>query len=94
MTGIEKAFPGVQALKGIIPDDVDFTVRYTIQFRSLVVAFSAGMLITLITVAVSAFRVSKLNITVAIRGLPEQFVPEDTPPLRRRVPVCESAGGC
>ncbi len=83
--GVLASLALVEALKGIIPDDVDFTIRYTIQFRSLVVAFSAGMLITLITVAVSAFRVSKLNITVAIRGLPEQFVPEDTPPLRRRL---------
>lgn len=83
--GVLASLALVQALRGIVPDDVDFTIRYTIQFRSLVVAFSAGMLITLMTVAIAAFRVSKLNITVAIRGLPEQFVPEDTPPLRRRL---------
>ena len=48
------------------------------------VAFSAGVLITMITVAVSAFRVSKLNISVAIRGLPEQFTAEDTFSLTHR----------
>ena len=39
---------------------------------------------TLITVGISAYRVSKLNIVVAIRGLPAEFVPSEILPLKRR----------
>lgn len=82
--GILASLALVQVLTTIVPEDVDFTIRYNIQFRSLVVAFSAGMLITLLTVVISAYRVSRLNIAVAIRGLREEFVTSETPPLFNR----------
>ena len=46
--------------------------RLTPQFalRTMVVSYCLGMLITLATVAVSAHRVSRLNIVTAVRGLP------------------------
>ena len=83
--GILASLGLVQILSQILPEDVDFTIRYGLHPRSVLLAFSAGMVITLITVTVSAYRVSKLNIAVAIRGLPEEFVPKTKPDLRRQL---------
>ena len=80
--GILASLGLVQILSRMLPEDVDFAVRFGLQPRSVLLAFAAGMVITLITVAISAYRVSKLNIAVAIRGLPEEFVPSAKPDLR------------
>ncbi|HEY7296085.1 MAG TPA: FtsX-like permease family protein, partial [Dehalococcoidia bacterium] len=45
-------------------------VRGTISPRSLVIAFCMGLLVTFATVLVSAWRVSRVNIVEAIRGVP------------------------
>ena len=47
------------------------TIRPYISLNSLVVSYSLGMLVTFITVLISANRVSHLNIVSAIRDLPE-----------------------
>ena len=83
--GILASMGLVSLLRQLIPQDVDFTVIYAVQFRSLLIAFAAGIIITVTTVTVSAYRVSKLNIAVAIRGLSEQFVPRETIPLSQRL---------
>jgi putative ABC transport system permease protein len=49
----------------------DFDVQYAVSARSLIVAGSLGMLLTLAVVALSAWRVSVLTISTAIRNLPE-----------------------
>ncbi len=51
-----------------------FQIRYAVQPRSLVVAYALGVLFTLVLVTISAWRVSRLNITAAIRNLPEPLV--------------------
>ncbi|MEE8363341.1 MAG: FtsX-like permease family protein [Dehalococcoidia bacterium] len=71
--------------QALIGDDDGFSFRYSFTATSAIAAFSVGMLLTLITVAISAYRVSRLNIVVAIRGLPQEFVASDTPRLRRRL---------
>ena len=48
-----------------------FEFSYTVELRSAVVAYCLGMIITFATVAVSAYRVSRMNIVEAVRGLPE-----------------------
>ena len=48
-----------------------FEFSYTVEPRSAVVAYCLGMIITFATVAVSAYRVSRMNIVEAVRGLPE-----------------------
>ena len=50
---------------------VGIDIRPSISFRSLVVSYSLGMLVTFITVLISANRVSHLNIVSAIRDIPE-----------------------
>ncbi len=53
----------------------DFRLTRHFEFRSAVVAYCLGMVITFLTVAISAYRVSRLNIVAAIRDLP---TPEQT----------------
>lgn len=65
-------------------EDNGLEFRFTLTLTSVVAGFSLGLLLTLITVGISAYRVSKLNIVVAIRGLPAEFVPSEILPLKRR----------
>lgn len=46
-------------------------LAYRVSFRSLVIAYAIGVLLTLAVVTVSAWKVSRLNIVSAIRDLPE-----------------------
>jgi putative ABC transport system permease protein len=57
--------------------DEAFQIEFAVAPRSLLVAFAIGLLLTLIVVAVSAWRVSVMTISTAIRNLPE-------PPTTRR----------
>jgi hypothetical protein len=56
------------------------TVRWTTEPRSVALAAALGLLLTVATVAVSAWRVSRVTIATAIRDLPE-------PPPARGAPV-------
>ena len=58
-------------------EDEGLQIQFAVTLRSLVIAFALGMLLTLVVVAVSAWRVSVMNISSAIRSLPE-------PPRRAR----------
>ncbi len=49
----------------------EFEFAFTFELRSAIVAYCLGMIITFATVAVSAYRVSRMNIVEAVRGLPE-----------------------
>ena len=53
---------------GIVASDFSFTRHF--EPRSIVVAYCLGIAITFATVAVSAYRVSRLNIVAAIRDTP------------------------
>ena len=53
----------------------DFQLTRHFEFRSAVVAYCLGMVITFITVGFSAYRVSRMNIVAAIRDLP---TPQET----------------
>ncbi len=57
--------------------DTGLQVEYSVSPRSLFVAFAIGGLLTLLVVAFSAWRVSVMTISTAIRNLPE-------PPVSRR----------
>jgi putative ABC transport system permease protein len=46
-------------------------ILYSVTPRSVVIGYALGVLLTLVVVAVSAWRVSVLNITTAVRNLPE-----------------------
>jgi putative ABC transport system permease protein len=70
VTVMKSAFAAVDADEG-------FQIEFAVSPRSLVIAFALGMLLTLLVVAVSAWRVSVMNVSNAIRNLPE-------PPTGRR----------
>ena len=59
------------------PDD--FTIAAHFEIQSAVVAYCLGMVITLGTVGISAYRVSRLNIVAAVRGLPPPIQTSQTP---------------
>ena len=50
-------------------------IQYYVTWRSLFIAFAIGGLLTLLVVAFSAWRVSVMTISAAIRNLPEPPVP-------------------
>jgi len=75
----------VQIMIGAVDTGDDFSFTYSVTLQSIIVAFSAGLVLTAVTVVVSAYRVSKLNIVVAIRGLGQEFVKDETPGAGRRL---------
>ncbi|MFB3103505.1 MAG: ABC transporter permease, partial [Pseudomonadales bacterium] len=69
----------VQILSTVAAQEETFSFSYGVTLQSIVIAFCAGLFITALTVAFSAYRVSKLNIVVAIRGLGQEFVSDEVP---------------
>ena len=65
--------------------DEEFRFAFHIEARSVVVAFCLGMIITFATAAVSAYRVSRMNIAEAVRGLPETLVLKGEYPFLSRL---------
>jgi putative ABC transport system permease protein len=61
----------VRLISGALAESGLVTIRYRLTWTSLVVAFALGALLTLLVVAVAAWRVSRLNIVAAVRNLPE-----------------------
>jgi putative ABC transport system permease protein len=62
---------------GAADADAGLQIEFAVSPRSLAIAFSIGLLLTLAVVAISAWRVSVMNVSTAIRNLPE-------PPTERR----------
>ena len=54
--------------------DEDFQLTVHFEPRTVVVSYCLGMVITLVTVAISSYRVSRLNIVAAVRDLPTPIV--------------------
>lgn len=55
--------------------DEGLRFEYAVEPRSLVIAFALGVLLTLLVVSLSAWRVSRMTISTAIRNLPEPLSP-------------------
>jgi putative ABC transport system permease protein len=69
--GVGLATVGVMAARmKNIADISTFQLHHHIEPRSMIVAFCLGLLMTFVTVTISAWRVSRLNIVTAIRDLP------------------------
>jgi putative ABC transport system permease protein len=65
--GVLAAFLLAQAIAGLLGAGLDLTPR--ISLRSILIGYTLGVVITFITVTVSAVRISKINIIAAIRDL-------------------------
>jgi putative ABC transport system permease protein len=76
LLGVAIAFGMIEVLQAALhTQGVDLT--FSLQSRSVAIAFALGVLLTLVVVAVSAWRVSMLDVSTAIRNLPD-------PPRHRR----------
>jgi putative ABC transport system permease protein len=73
---------------GAEDEDAGLQVQYAFTWQSLLIAFALGVLLTLVVVAFSAWRVSVMTIAAAIRNLPEP------PVVRRRRRVVLGGVGC
>jgi len=84
--GLAVSAVGIRVINSLA-EDIGENFSLTVHFepRSIVVAYCLGMVITLATVAFSAYRVSRLNIVVAIRGLPEALAAPKEPRFRSRL---------
>ncbi|HET7038101.1 MAG TPA: FtsX-like permease family protein [Thermomicrobiaceae bacterium] len=67
--GVLVAFVIATAMGSLVGDF--FTIKPVATWRSLVIAYTLGVVVTFITIAVSSWRVSRLNIVAAIRDIPE-----------------------
>ncbi len=70
LLGAAVAFAMIAAMAGIFGAQ-DFDIEFSVTWRSLAIAYSLGVLLTLIVVALSAWRVSLMTISTAIRNAPE-----------------------
>ena len=70
LVGIAVAYGMVLALASAFATS-DFQISYAEKPTSFVLAYAIGVLLTLVVVAFSAWRVSRMNIVAAIRNLPE-----------------------
>jgi putative ABC transport system permease protein len=77
LLGIAAAFAMVTVLAGAL-GEFGIEIQRQVRPSSLVVSYCIGVLLTLAVVTFSSWRVSRLNIVTAVRGLP------DPPPTRRR----------
>ncbi len=68
--GVAVGFAMVGVISSLL-GNYGFSLTPHVELRSLVVAYCLGLLITFATVAVSAGRVSRLNIVSAIRDIPD-----------------------
>jgi len=80
--GVLVGFAMVGVISGLL-GNYGFQLVPHMELRSIVVAYCLGMLVTFFTVAISAARVSRLNIVAAIRDLPDAPRPEQR--LRARL---------
>ena len=69
--GVVAAWMIAQGLKGFAGDA--FEVEVYVTPRSMLIAYSLGVVITFLAVAISSWRVSRLNIVAAVRDLPEVY---------------------
>ncbi len=79
---------GMVVVLNQIVSSFDEAFKFTVHFepRSAIVAYCLGMIITFATVAVSSYRVSRLNIVAAVRGLPAPITVSTTT-LRQLVAI-------
>jgi putative ABC transport system permease protein len=80
LAGVGVAFGLVGVLGSLLSGDVEggFTIVPHVELRSLAIAYSLGVVVTFLTIVVSSWRVSRLNIVAAIRDLDDVKKPGGT----------------
>ncbi|MBI2765135.1 MAG: FtsX-like permease family protein [Chloroflexi bacterium] len=75
VAGMAVTLAMVQIIKSGAGDNLGVDLAVTFTVRSMVVAFSLGVIATFLVIFISSWRASRLNITSAIRDLPESKAP-------------------
>ena len=75
LIGIAVAYLMVLVMASAFNQEGSFHITYSVTSRTVIVAYSIGVLLTFAVVSVSAWRVSRMNIVTAIRNLPEPPAP-------------------
>lgn len=70
--GVAAAFLIAQGFKSAFGDA--FNISPYISLRSMVIAYCLGVVITFLAVAISSWRVSRLNVVAAVRDIPDAYV--------------------
>jgi putative ABC transport system permease protein len=73
LIGIAVAYGMVLIMASAFANVGDFHISYSVKLTSFVLAYAIGVLLTLVVVAYSAWRVSRMNIVSAIRNLPDEL---------------------
>ena len=71
LLGVAVAYGMVLAMVGAFASTEDVQITYSVKPTTFLLGYAIGVLLTLIVVAFSAWRVSRMNIVTAIRDLPE-----------------------
>lgn len=69
LVGLGVAYAMVEVVSGAFTTE-DFAIEHAVSPTSLIVAYGLGVVLTLLVVTMSAWRVSVLNVVTAIRNLP------------------------
>jgi putative ABC transport system permease protein len=69
---------GMVRIIAIAFGQIDLELTYAFNWRSVVIAYTLGMVLTFAVVLVSSWRVSRLNIVRAIRDIPEPRITRKT----------------
>ena len=83
LLGIVVSWVMVRAVASAFAVEGGMELGYSLSAQSLVIGSTLGVLLTLVVVTLSAWRVSRLNIVSAIRDIPESD--EEVHPVRRWV---------
>jgi putative ABC transport system permease protein len=71
--GVGAAFLIAYGFKAAFGDA--FSISPYVSLRSMVIAYCLGVVITFLAVAISSWRVSRLNVVAAVRDIPDTYVP-------------------
>lgn len=71
LAGLGVAYLMILSLSSWLESVSDISISFTVKTASIALAYSIGVLLTLLVVGYSARRVSRMNIVSAIRGLPD-----------------------
>lgn len=71
VAGMGVTFAMIAVIKAFAGDAIGLDLTVTFTLRSLIVAFCLGVIATFLVIFISSWRASRLNITAAIRDLPE-----------------------
>ena len=85
--GLAVAYGMISAIAAALSATSDIDLEFAVEPQSVIVAYALGVALTLVVVAISAWRVSALNIVAAVRNLP----PEPSPRAAAGAPAGQAS---